>query len=107
MKSYFVYMVICTDGTFYIGVTNDADRRVAEHNLGLDDGCCTYTRRPVVMVYSQDFHDVIQAIAAEKKLKGWSHAKKSALARGDWKLISALANPRQKRRLSSESPFDD
>ncbi|MBV8333175.1 MAG: GIY-YIG nuclease family protein [Candidatus Eremiobacteraeota bacterium] len=107
MKDYFVYMVRCTDGTYYVGMTNDGDRRIAEHNLGLDRGCYTFSRRPVVLVYSEHFNDVWDAISSEKKLKGWSHAKKSALVRGDWKLIGALANPRRKARLSDRSPFGD
>ena len=45
VKNYFVYMVFCRDGTYYVGVTNDADRRVAEHNLGVDADSYTYSRR--------------------------------------------------------------
>ena len=107
MKTYFVYMVFCSDGSYYVGMTGDADRRIAQHNLGINEDCYTYSRRPVVLAYSQDFGDVWDAINAEKKLKRWTHAKKSALARGDWKLISALANPRKAKRLSSASPFGD
>lgn len=105
MKSYYVYMVFCTDGTYYVGVTNDADRRVAEHNLGTDEESYTYSRRPVVLVWSQEYGEILQAIDAEKKLKGWSHAKKSALARGDWKLIQALSKSKDhgpsERRLAA------
>lgn len=97
MKSYFVYMVFCTDGTYYVGVTNDAERRIAEHNVGIDPDCYTYSRRPVVRVWSQEYSEILQAIDAEKKLKGWSHAKKSALARGDWKLIQALSKSKDYR----------
>jgi putative endonuclease len=95
-----MYMVFCTDGTYYVGVTNNLERRVGEHNYGVDPSCYTYQRRPVVLAYSQEFAYVWDAIDAEKKIKGWSHAKKSALARGDWKLISALANPRRRKRLT-------
>jgi putative endonuclease len=91
-------MVMCTDGTFYVGVTNDVERRFGEHNFGIDPGCYTYTRRPVVLVYVSEFTEVWDAIDCEKRLKGWSHAKKSALTRGDWKLICALSNAKRPTR---------
>ncbi len=92
-------MVMCTDGTFYVGVTNDVERRFGEHNFGIDPDCYTYTRRPVVLVYVSEFTEVWDAIDCEKRLKGWSHAKKSALARGDWQMICALSNAKRPTRL--------
>ena len=103
MKIYYIYMVMCTDGTFYVGVTNNLERRIGEHNFGLDPHCYTFSRRPVVLVYSEDFHDIVEAIAVEKKLKKWSHVKKSALARGDWATISRLAKTRDYWRPSNRS----
>lgn len=100
MKAYYVYMVMCTDGTFYIGVTNDVEHRFGEHNFGIDPDCYTYTRRPVVLMYVSEFTEVWDAIACEKRLKGWSHAKKSALARGDWKLICTLSNAKRRPAVS-------
>ena len=91
MKTYYVYMLFCIDGTYYIGMTNDLDRRVAEHTLGIDPHCYTFLRRPVVLVYSSSFTDVLEAISCEKKLKGWSHRKKTALARGDWDAIKRFS----------------
>ena len=91
MKSYFVYMVRCSDGSFYIDITNDVDRRVAEHNLGMDRRSYTFTRRPVVLAHSSEFHDVYEAIRWEKQLKGCSRAKKNALAANDWAAIQRLA----------------
>jgi putative endonuclease len=91
MKRYYVYMVFCTDGTYYVGVTNNLERRLNEHNFGLDPDCYTFSRRPVVLAFSQEYGEILQAIAAEKKLKGWSHAKKRALARGDWAMVQALS----------------
>jgi putative endonuclease len=91
VKKYYVYMVMCTDGSYYVGITNDVERRVAEHNYGIDKNCYTFVRRPVVAVHVSEFTEVWQALDCEKKLKGWSHAKKSALVRGDWKLVRALS----------------
>ena len=89
--AYYVYMLLCDDGSYYTGVTNDPDRRAAEHNAGEDPHCYTFTRRPVRLVYTTDFHEVDEAIAFEKRLKGWSRKKKAALIRGDWATIVALA----------------
>ncbi len=84
MKSYWVYIVQCADDSFYTGVSSKPDQRIAAHNFGIDPRAYTYTRRPVTLVYSQEFSDPNEAIAAEKKLKGWSRAKKIALVAGDW-----------------------
>jgi putative endonuclease len=90
-KSYFVYMLLCDDGSYYIGISNDPDRRAGEHNAGTDPRCYTFTRRPVRLVYSTEFYEVEEAIAFEKRLKGWSRKKKAALVRGDWDTIVALS----------------
>jgi len=90
-KSYWVYMLRCADGSFYVGVTNDAEKRVAQHNLGYDEESYTHTRRPVTLVWASEFSDVRDAIFFEKRLKGWSRKKKIALIRDDWERIEALA----------------
>ena len=56
--------------------------------------CYTYKRRPVVLKYFERFQDIIQAIAWEKQLKGWSRKKKEALFREDWEEIKKLARSR-------------
>jgi putative endonuclease len=91
VKDYCVYMLRCRDGTYYVGVTSKVDIRVAEHSLGIDRRCYTHGRRPVTLVYSEVFHTPLEAIFVEKRLKGWSRAKKEALIRGDWDAIRRLA----------------
>ena len=103
MKIYFVYMVLCSDGSFYIGITNDVQRRVAQHNLGTNRRAYTYTRRPVKLVYASDFYDVDDAIRWEKHVKGWSHAKKQALIESDWPTIQKLARGKWLRHPSTSS----
>ncbi len=61
MKHYYVYLLRCFDGTFYAGVTDDVERRFAEH--------CTYNRRPLLVAYVGEFSEISQAIAFEKQLK--------------------------------------
>jgi putative endonuclease len=88
----FVYMVRCHDGTYYVGSTRASlEQRISQNNEGTFDGY-TAQRRPVTLVWSQDFERITDAIAAEQQLKGWSRGKKEALIRGDWELISALAS---------------
>ena len=97
MKNYWVYMVRCSDGSFYTGITNDADYRVGQHNFGVDPECYTFTRRPVALVYASNFTDVLDAIRWEKQVKKWSRAKKEALIAGDWQRIRQLGLRRRKR----------
>jgi putative endonuclease len=91
MKNYYVYMVFCSDGSYYIGMTNDVESRIAQHNFGVDPNSYTFSRRPVLLVYSSSFSEVTEAIACEKQLKGWSRRKKAALARGDWVAIKRFS----------------
>ena len=98
MGDYYVYMLLCAEGSYYVGITNDPKRRLAEHNLGTIETCYTYTRRPVRIVHCCAFHDVLQAISWEKQLKGWSRAKKRALAGDDWRGIHLIVTAERKRR---------
>ena len=91
MKTMYVYIVECSDGSYYTGVTNNADKRLIEHNEGIDKNSYTYSRRPVKMVFAERFIDPIQAIAFEKQLKGWSRKKKRAIIDGQWELLPALS----------------
>lgn len=90
MKIYYVYILLCADRSFYIGITNDVELRVAQHQTGFSKTCYTFKRRPVKLVYSSEFREVNDAIAWEKHLKGWSRAKKVALISGNWTLLHDL-----------------
>lgn len=87
---YFVYIVQCSDGYYYTGVTNDLERRVNEHNSGVIEGY-TSNRLPVRLVFNQSFQFIQDAIAAEKQIKGWSRKKKEALINGDFKRLKLLS----------------
>ena len=100
MKNYYVYMLLCADLSFYVGVTRDADRRVAQHNNGWDPDCYTHFRRPVVLAKAWEFTDVRDAIDWEKRLKGWSRRKKIALMRDDWTTVSKFARGADRARPS-------
>ncbi|AVR45411.1 hypothetical protein C7S20_09080 [Christiangramia fulva] len=94
MKLYYVYILLCSDGLTYTGITNNPDRRLEEHQTGLNRESFTYRRRPVKLIFQQDFNDVNQAIYFEKKIKKWSADKKLALANGDYDLLQLLAECR-------------
>ena len=84
MKQYFVYILLCSDNSYYTGVTNNLERRIYEHENGLDPSSYTFKRRPLKLVFHEMFYDINQAIAFEKQIKGWRRAKKEAIINGDW-----------------------
>ena len=84
------YILRCADGSFYTGCTTDLDSRIGEHEGGEAPGY-TATRRPVELVWCEEYQHIADAIEAERSIKGWSRAKKMALIAGDWDLIRRLA----------------
>jgi putative endonuclease len=89
--SAFVYILRCADGSYYVGTTRTAlEARAAQHKAGEFDGY-TARRRPVALVFHQEYDRVDDAIAAERQLKGWTRAKKEALIGGDLAGSHALA----------------
>ena len=87
----YVYILRCRGGAYYTGSTRTSlEQRVAEHNAGVYGGY-TKRRRPVVLVFAQEFDRVEDAIAAERQIKGWNRAKKEALIVGDWERLSSLS----------------
>ena len=86
-----IYILVCSDGSYYAGVTRrSVEERVSEHAQGLMPGY-TFTRRPVKLVFSEHYERIVDAIAAERRIKGWSRAKKEAYMRGDFASLVALA----------------
>ena len=94
MKTYFVYILQCADGSYYTGLTNNLGFRLEQHNSGTNPTSYTYSRRPVILAFNQDFSDVNQAILFEKKIKKWSAKKKKALIDGNFDLLQILAECR-------------
>ncbi len=90
---YSIYILQCSDNSYYTGVTNNLERRLWEHETGFDVTCYTYSKRPVVLKYYEVTKEIKQAILREKQIKVWSRKKKEALFREDWdelKLIAAI-----------------
>jgi putative endonuclease len=90
----YVYMLRCNDGSYYVGSTRSSlEARIAQHDAGHFGGY-TKKRRPVTLVWSQDFDRITAAIAAERQVKGWTRAKKEALIAGNFELLHELAKCR-------------
>jgi len=87
---FWTYLLRCADGSYYVGQTDDLDLRLAKHNDGTIGGY-TSTRRPVTLVYAESFDTRDDAFWRERQIKGWSRAKKEALAREDWSELQRLA----------------
>lgn len=96
MKLYYVYIVKCSDNSYYTGVTNDLESRINEHNDGLNPEGYTYKRRPVELVFHYEFNDINQAIDFEKQVKGWSRKKKEAIINDKWDLLPGLSKNEMK-----------
>jgi putative endonuclease len=93
----FLYILRCADGSYYVGTTRTTlEIRIAQHDSGALGGY-TATRRPVMLVYSQWFERITDAIENERKLKKWSRAKKEAFLRGDFMALRQLAARRSPR----------
>ena len=91
-----MYILRCNDQTFYVGSTRDLHTRLSMHSEGKG---AAYTRRrlPVTLVYAAEFENVADAFAMEKRVQGWSHAKRQALIDGDWDEIKRLSKKPRRR----------
>jgi predicted GIY-YIG superfamily endonuclease len=98
--TFHVYMLHCAGGNFYVGQTDNLERRFSEHESGLIPGY-TQNRRPVKLVWTDSFQTRDDAKVVEKKLKGWTKAKKLALIRGNWDGISLLARNRVEKEKAA------
>lgn len=87
MKTFFVYILKCNDDSYYVGVTNDIERRLEEHNQGISANSYTCKRRPVKLVFCETYNDFQIAEQWEKRLKGWSRKKKEALIERNWEKL--------------------
>ena len=95
-KILYVYILQCSDGTYYTGVTRNLENRLLQHNLGVNKTAYTYTRRPVKLIYYESFSDYLLAIDWESRINKWSNKKKRALAESDWNKLrkaSECKNP--------------
>jgi len=96
--SYYVYILLCSDNSYYTGSTSDLMRRLYEHQNGIMPEAYTYRRRPVELVWYEEVPTLDKALGYEHQIKGWSRAKKEALIRGDIDSIHEIVKEERKRR---------
>ena len=98
--AFYAYILRCADRSYYTGHTDNLEARLAQHERGTLP-CYTHDRRPVTLAWCEAFPTREEALAAERRIKGWSRAKKEALIAGDWQRISMLARNRRGPSTSS------
>jgi putative endonuclease len=91
MKTMYVYILECSDKSYYTGVTNNLEKRFEEHQQGISRNCFTFLRRPLKIVYHVMFNNPTDAIEFEKQIKGWNRKKKEALILHNYELLPELS----------------
>lgn len=89
---FWTYILRCADGSYYTGHTDNLDLRIAQHDDGTFPGY-THDRRPLQLVWADEFHTREEALDNELRVKSWSRAKKEALINQDWSRLSYFAMP--------------
>lgn len=92
MNDCYVYILECSDKSYYTGVTKNLEYRFEQHQAGAFPKCYTYNRRPLKIVFQQRFDNYLDAIINERRIKKWTRAKKLALITGDIDLLINLSN---------------
>lgn len=85
-----MYILLCADGSYYTGSTNNLERRLAQHQAG-EGANHTKKRLPVKLVYYEEYARIDEAFYREKQVQGWSRKKKEALINGTPELLPRLA----------------
>jgi predicted GIY-YIG superfamily endonuclease len=101
--THYVYLLRCADNSFYVGETSDLATREKHHNEGRG-GSYTAKRRPVQVVYAEQYSSRQEALKRERQIKRWSSRKKELLARGD---LAALSGSSQKTRIRTGFTWED
>lgn len=90
-----LYILECGDGTLYVGHTDNLDERMRQHESGTANAY-TSKRKPLKLLFAEEFDSRYDALTMERKLKGWSRAKKLAYVAGDWRRVSNLSKGKHK-----------
>jgi predicted GIY-YIG superfamily endonuclease len=98
--AFWTYILHCRGGAYYTGHTDDLERRIGQHRTGAIPGF-TSERLPIELVWSAEFPTRYEALSMERRIKGWTRAKKMALIRGDFDALSQLARSKSGPSTSS------
>jgi predicted GIY-YIG superfamily endonuclease len=97
--SYVVYILECSDGSYYTGSAADLSKRLWEHETGASPSSYTFSRRPVKLAWvSEEVARYADALRFERQVKGWSRAKKEALIRGSYQAVHEVVRQERKQR---------
>jgi putative endonuclease len=94
MKGY-LYILECSDGSYYTGSTIDLQKRINEHHNGQGTNH-TKKRLPIKLVYVEEYLNIATAFEREKQIQGWSRAKKEVLITGDFDALPNLSECKNK-----------
>jgi tRNA/rRNA methyltransferase len=103
--SFWTYILRLSNGIYYTGHTDDLERRFAEHQSGAIKGY-THDKRPLELMWAEEFPTRAEALEAELRVKSWSRAKKEALIAGNWKRLSEAAVPPGEREERVSASLD-
>lgn len=95
---YAIYILKCSDGSYYTGMTKELDARIAGHQAGTRPESYTFNRRPVELVWSEIVETYPEAFQWEHQIKGWSRATKEALIRGDIEGIHEIVKDERRKK---------
>jgi predicted GIY-YIG superfamily endonuclease len=95
--AHFIYLLRCADDSFYVGETSDLQTRERHHNEGRG-GSYTEKRRPVHIVYAEQYSSRQDALERERQVKRWSSQKKEMLVRGDLESLSGTSQRARTRK---------
>src|SRR5690242_13520694 len=106
LMPYRVYVLLCSDGSYYTGSAADVEKRLVQHQEGAVKDSYTYSRRPVKLVWcSEEVTRYSDALRFERQVKGWSRAKKEALIRNDFDAIHEIVKlERSNREKNRKKP---
>jgi Predicted endonuclease containing a URI domain len=90
----YVYILECSDGSYYVGSTIDLERRLAQHQAG-EGALYTRSRRPVTSVFYEEFDRIDDAYARQKQVQNWSRSKRKGLIEGNFGAVSDAGRKRR------------
>lgn len=97
MPEFHVYILKCSDGSYYTGHTDNIEGRISQHEQGLIQSCYTFDKRPVGVVFVETFASRGEALGSERQIKGWSRRKKEALINEEFDLLKYLSMNTKKK----------
>ena len=103
---YRVYILLCSDGSYYTGSAADVESRLLQHQEGVEPTSYTYTRRPVKLLWvSEEVQRYSDALRFERQIKGWSRSKKEALMRDDFETIHEIVKAEWEKKERAKKNY--